>query len=184
MGAPRKNRPAVVVGNVAYITLTNGKVAVVDAIDADLGERCWFAVKSRNAWYAGRSERIQGRKAPVHVSLHRVVAERAGYAIDELEVDHEDGDGLNCRRGNLRPANDAQNAWNRRRHRNNTSGFSGVRWRPERSRWVALISAAGKRRCLGHFVTAVDAWLAYATAAKAARGRFAHRDVSTAALDR
>lgn len=41
--------------------------------------------------------------------------------------------------------------------RNNTSGFPGVDWRPERGKWRAAISFKGKRYSLGYYDRLEDA---------------------------
>jgi hypothetical protein len=55
-------------------------------------------------------------------------------ALTGTLVDHEDGNGLNNQRGNIRIASRSQNMFNRRLNKNNASGFKGVekcgnRWR-------------------------------------------------------
>lgn len=105
------------------------------------------------------------------VSLHRVIAERAGIVSRADEVDHVDGNGLNCQRGNLRPATSAQNKQNQGRHRDNATGIKGVSRR--RGKWRAQITANGKRQHLGDFETPQEAAVAYQKAAKEAFGEFA-----------
>lgn len=59
------------------IPLTQGKVATVDDIDADLAEFSWFAHKDRKTFYAGRKlPRLNGRQETVR--LHQVIARRMG----------------------------------------------------------------------------------------------------------
>ena len=64
-------------------------------------------------------------------------------ASDDRQVDHEDGDGLNCRRSNMRLATHAQNKWNSKTPVNNVSGIKGV----SRSgkRWRARIAVNNQR---------------------------------------
>lgn len=65
--------------------------------------------------------------------------------------DHIDRNPLNCRRINLRPATCQQNASNRSKMSNNTSGFTGVVWDKKNQVWVANICINYKRIYLGRF---------------------------------
>lgn len=53
------------------------------------------------------------------------------------EVDHKDGNPLNNRVDNLRPATRSQNLCNTRLSRRNTSGIKGVSWAPRQKKWHA-----------------------------------------------
>lgn len=150
------------------IPLTRGKVAIIDDEDARLASLKWYAHPGRNGnFYAARRE---GKHGP-RVYMHRVIV---GAAIG-TKVDHEDGDGLNCRRHNLRVATNAQNLSNRDKQNNNTSGFKGVsrNSRPGRKPFYSQIVAKGLVYHLGSFDTAEEAAQAYDTAAKIHHGKFA-----------
>ena len=91
------------------IQLTQGRVAVIDDVDSDLGSFKW----QFNGSYAARSGPSPRRGT---VYLHKVVAERMGI----LErVDHMSRNKLDCRRANLRAATPAQNMHNRGLMKNN-----------------------------------------------------------------
>src|SRR5438876_777617 len=102
-------RPPIVGAEFVTIPLTRGLVAVVDLVDVDICYRNWHAMDvGRGTVYAvGKQKGL--RK---HCWLHRLVAERMGLNILGKEVDHVDGDGLNCRRSNLRPATRLENVRN------------------------------------------------------------------------
>jgi hypothetical protein len=143
--------------------------AVVDDIDAELASCRWISVGRGDKRYAAR----RGRTGePEWLHLHREVAKRAGLSIEGLEVDHKDGDGMNCRRENLRPATKLQNSYNRGRNRNNKSGFKGVSWFARDSKWQAAISANGRQKHLGFYDTPEEAAKAYRTAAEQLHGAF------------
>lgn len=89
------------------------------------------------------------------------------------QVDHEDGDGLNNRRRNLRFSTFSQNNHNRGPYKRNTSGFKGVSWSSSKKRWEAHIQVAGKHLHLGRFRNKLDAAKAYEVAAKKYLGEFA-----------
>jgi hypothetical protein len=85
-------------------------------------------------------------------------------------VDHRDGDGLNCRRQNLRHVTNSLNQANKH-HVWSASKFKGVTKRA--TRWRAYITVDGKFRSLGSHATAEEAARAYDKAAREAFGEFA-----------
>ncbi len=87
--------------------------------------------------------------------------------------DHIDGNGLNNRRSNLRPASNSQQVANQGVRSDNTSGYKGVTWREDRGKWEAKIQSGGKRRCLGLFDDKIEAAKVYDHAALEAFGEFA-----------
>lgn len=148
------------------IPLSRGYVAVVDDCDEGLAAHKWYASVRRHNVYACR--KAGGRV----LYLHREVL----CAAPGVHVDHRDGDGLNCRRANLRAASRFENEQNRGKNRNNRSGFKGVSRSASVRGWVAKISAHGRQRHLGVFRTAEDAARAYDAAASALHGEFAFQN--------
>lgn len=147
-------------GNVAFITLTKGYEAVIDAVDVPLVDGFnWKSFVKKHTVYAVRTERIGHGKRRT-VLLHRVImGDPAG-----LQVDHRDGDGLNDRRFNLRNATRSQNLQNQRTGDNNTSGFKGVSWCKRDGKWRAHIRLDGKHHSLGYHDTPEAAHAAYCEA--------------------
>lgn len=165
---PKPIRPLRIEGDVAYVTLTRGYEAIIDAADADLvGQHNWCARVKAGLVYAARSIHLPGDRA-VTVLLHRAILGLTG----KQHVDHGDGNGLNNRRANLRPCNSSQNAGNQRIARNNTVGLKGVT-RNKQGRFQAQIGYLGKRYHLGAFDTPEEAHKAYCDAATRLRGDFA-----------
>lgn len=101
--------------------------------------------------------------------LHRVILS----APDEMLVDHENHDGLDCRRSNLRLATYSQNSANARQLQKTSSGVKGVTWDKNSQLWNAQISVKGRRIGLGYFTEKEDAKIAYQTAARKHFGEFA-----------
>lgn len=152
-------------GGVAFVPLTQSKEAVIDAADVHLVEGVnWYAAKSRNTYYAQRQ--VKTSQGQTTLLMHRVLmADVCG------EVDHKNGDGLDNRRSNLRPATKAQNQINTA-DRANSTGFKGVHFRAKNNRWVATIRIDGKRKYLGMFETPELAGAAYTEAAKQVHSDF------------
>lgn len=170
--ASRQIRPIRVEGNVAYVPLTQGYEAVIDAEDVPLvSEKNWAAQVKRRRDGTIRTVyafQMRGSRNDHHmVYLHRVVAKTA----DGMATDHIDGDGLNNRKVNLRPATNQQNSRNMRLSATNSSGVKGVYWAERERRWVAEIYA-GRKVCLGYFVSKEDAAAAYAKASADLHGDF------------
>jgi hypothetical protein len=92
------------------------------------------------------------------------------------EIDHKDGDGLNNRRENLRPATHSQNMSNRKKFKNKafkSSKFLGVHWREEVKKFRAYITLNRKRLNIGHFEDEIEAAKKYDEKAKEIFGDFA-----------
>lgn len=168
--ATRSVRPIRIEGNIAFITLSKGYEAVIDAADAPLVSGFnWSAVVAPHTVYASRMppRRSGSRRA---IFLHRLIL----GVPDGIFGDHIDGNGLNNRRSNLRPASGAENQRNRRISITNTSGFKGVSWHKNRAKWQANITTAGRQIHLGLFETAEEAHASYIAAANKFHGDFAN----------
>lgn len=164
---PRKPRPIRVEGDLGFVSLAGDLTAVIDASDVPLvSGYCWLAHKGRYTNYAGRTDYTCGKKR--WQMMHRLIMD----CPDGMVVDHIDGDGLNNRRSNLRLALPSQNASNRKRHSNNTSGHTGVYFHQRDGDWRARISVNGSRRHLGSFSCQEAAMAAYAEASAALHGEF------------
>jgi len=150
------------------IFLSQDKVALVD--DEDYLIACqyrWYAVKGKYTWYATTRQKNNGEMKTLY--LHRIIMR----AKEGIEVDHIDGDGLNCIRENMRLCTALDNNRNRRIQRGNKSGYKGVRWDSRLEKWRSEISVKNKVTHLGVFIQKKDAGLAYNEAAKLYYGDFA-----------
>ena len=88
-------------------------------------------------------------------------------------IDHINRNPSNNAISELRLANQHQNLGNKPKHKNNTSGYKGVHWHGQRSKWVASIQVKRKRIHLGLFTDPKKAHAAYVAAAKQHFGAFA-----------
>lgn len=145
------------------IPLTQDQFAIVDEIDYEfLVQWKWFAWWSpcTQTFYAkrnfSRAERAQGGA----IAMHQAIAQRMNIVASE--IDHQDGNTLNNRRYNLRPATRSQNSVNRKLNRNNTSGVKGAYFRPKVGLWESWAHLGGpKQKYLGRYKTAEEAGRAY-----------------------
>ena len=149
------------------IQLTAGGIALVDDEDFErvTAEGGWYASESLNTFYARRVYHLGGRSYTTR-NMHNFIT---GLSY----VDHINGDGLDNRRANLRPATASQNQANQRKRRDNTSGFRGVQWHAPGKRWRAVIRVKGKLHSLGYYQTPEEAALAYDVAAIKFFGEYA-----------
>lgn len=166
---PRKIRQITIEGNLAYVPLTRGKQAVIDASDVHLVDGInWQARVGSHTTYAMSSKQT-GPTKWIALIMHRMIVS----APDGMQVDHIDGDGLNNRRSNLRIVTAAQNAQNGKFRRNNKSGIKGVYWHKSKGKWDASITVNRKLIHLGQFAKIEDAASAYAEASARLHGKFA-----------
>jgi hypothetical protein len=149
------------------IPLTKGKFAIIDPEDLDrVSAHKWCAFKGRNTYYAGRGVKRDGKWTTT--SLHR-------FLMDDppgMQVDHINGDGLDCRRSNIRVSTHSQNQSNRKATVR-TSAYRGVSWHARQKKWRAAISHDNKHIHIGHFSSEEEAARAYDAKAKSIKGEFA-----------
>jgi hypothetical protein len=150
------------------VLLYGGLVALVDDADYELvSQYKWHAKRWRTTFYAGAC--LPGHH---HLRMHRLIL----GAPAGIEVDHQDRDGLNNQRGNIRLATHSQNQANAIKHPlfkgRGTSTFKGVTRMPY-GRWVARICVDREWKYLGYFASESDAALAYNNAALLHFGEFA-----------
>lgn len=152
------------------IPLTQGKFAVIDDIDYEM-VICfkWTAITNHGNWYAVRRVTYAPKKSRI-LSLHRFITN----APSNMEVDHINGDGLNCTRNNMRVCTQKQNSTNKKKPINSTSGYKGVTWNKTKKKWIAQIKVSQKKIHLGGFNDPKSAAKAYNEAAKKYFGEFAH----------
>ena len=79
--------------------------------------------------------------------LHRFLMN----APEDIVIDHKNRNPLDNRLDNLRPCTAKENAINKSKQSNNTSGVTGVFWDKQKNRWRAQITLNGKTIRLGSF---------------------------------
>jgi hypothetical protein len=150
------------------VPLSRGLFALVDDEDFDLvSAHKWRVIQSgetpyAHAWIDGES-----------IGMHRLLA---GPSATEI-VDHENGNGLDNRRRNLRPCLHKHNMRNRRKQtKPATSRFKGVHL--DKSKWRSGIVHEGDRVDLGCYNSEIVAARQYDRAARLLFGRFARTNES------
>lgn len=97
---------------------------------------------------------------------HRVIWAMKTGAWPVDRIDHRDGDGMNNRWGNLRPATMPQQMQNKGLYKNGKSGLTGASFHKRIGKWQSYINVDKKRRYLGYFDTAEEAHAAHLDAKK------------------
>jgi hypothetical protein len=152
------------------IPLTKGLEAIVDDEDyQDLIRWKWFANDTGGKYRPARNgPRSEKNRAKIY--MYRQIM---GFPVD-MEVDHINGDPLDNRRGNLRVCGRVQNANNRSKQANNTTGYKGVSLDSRVGRFVVRIKdRSGRYKYIGEYETAKDAAHVYDFAAQLFHGQFA-----------
>ena len=157
------------------IELTQGQVTQISPEDYSfLSDFKWYARRNptRRAEACYEAVRNEGGKTQ---RMHRTILARmlGRELVSTEQVDHIDHDPLDNRRGNLRLATASENARNRPKQADNTSGFKGVSFHKASGKWQAEIQANHKQIYLGLFGTPEAAAAAYDTAAQSLHGTFA-----------
>ena len=115
-------------------------------IDADDLKKCqmykWRMNNARGEFGFGYAMTYVNGKL---LLLHKLITN----TTNDVVIDHIDCNKLNCKKDNLRLADKSKNSQNRKPPNNNTSGFTGVYWNKNRSKWYARISADNIHRTIG-----------------------------------
>jgi len=147
----------------AALMLPCGRITVVDDEDAHLlTTHTWRSRVSATGLTYVTAVAYRGDGRNTRVYLHRLVV---GSTDRQEHTDHEDGDGLNNRRANLRRCSATQNMRNRRKRTIGISPYKGVELTRPNGRWQARIKVGPQRLGLGCYDTPEEAAAAYNAAA-------------------
>ena len=156
-------------GNHAWVELTKGFVSLFSPEEGPyLGRWNWCVKTEGRNWYAIRKRgiSINGVKHKFDVAMHRVLLPLPhGWTVD-----HRNGNGLDNRKDNLRPATVALNNQNQK-PRNTSSPYKGVA--KAQGKWRAAISVGGQFYYLGNHETQEAAARAYDAKAVELLGEYA-----------
>lgn len=154
---------------ITLVFLTQGKVAIIDSVDAHWALRDKWRF---NGGYAIRTRQPTDGPGSRYIWLHREIL----HPDSGEEGDHINRDTLDNRRCNLRIASRSQNGANRGLYANNTTGFRGIAYRARSKKgkpWRSGIQVNGRTLHLGCFYTAEEAARMYDKAALEHFGPFA-----------
>lgn len=152
--------------SIRLIPLTQGQNAIVDAADYPaLSRSNWFAVWNKHiqGFYAARA----GDNYSPMVFMHRELLQ---YPYGD--IDHENRNGLDNRRKNIRPCSRSQNIANTGIHKDTRTGLRGIT--RSHAKWRARIVVGGREINIGSFTDKEAAARAYDAAALTHFGEFAH----------
>jgi hypothetical protein len=159
------------------IQLNNGMVALIDDDDYEK-VNClkWRALCSKNKhtpdkWYA-----TCNIKTNIIIYLHRFIL---NVHDSRTHIDHKDGNGLNCQKGNIRSCTQSQNNKNITPRTGGTSKYKGVWYFKKNRKFTAKICINRKQTYLGSFLKESDAAKAYNDAAIKYYGEFAYLNTIT-----
>lgn len=146
------------------IELTKGQATIVD--DEDFERLAQYRWHFTSHGYARRSGWENGKKT--NILMHRIIL---GDVCAGMDVDHINGNRLDNRRCNLRPATRSENCSNVKLRKTNTTGVKGVSVRG--GKFIARIGKGGKIYNLGTFASLGEATEVYNKAAEEMHGSFA-----------
>jgi hypothetical protein len=152
------------------IILTNGGVALVD--DEDYEKVSKYTWHLRKDGYAGSTQYCGGGRNGAKyktIRMHRLILD----AKDGEIIDHINGNRLDNRKCNLIIVTRTENTYNKKLDKRNTSGYRGVTWRKDLSKWKATIQKDGKLIHLGYFDDKHEAARAYNKKAMELYGEYA-----------
>lgn len=141
-------------------------VITYDLADRDLVEDfTWYIRPDFRTFYAATSTWQFGWGAKGFTYMHRLLlGDREG------RIAHLNGNGLDNRRSNLRPASQAEILAKRRPPSGGTSAYKGVCWDSHHGKWVARF----RGKSLGRFRDEAQAARAFDAAARAHWGDLAY----------
>lgn len=154
---------------------------LVDDEDFDLVTKYkWSIRKNRNTFYATKTLYINGKYK--NLQMHRLIL---GITDPKILVDHENHNGLNCQKYNIRVCTRSQNNSNSSSRKNSTSQYLGVcllvRKRTLKTGkiatyycWAAQIRINKRQTRLGLFQNEIDAAKCYDKYAKIHHKEFAN----------
>jgi len=132
----------------------------------------WHVHKSRKRFYA-RTNITIGKRKQKKIQMHRLLLDCPA----DMQVDHENMNGMDNRKSNLRICTPDQNAQHRDISIANKSGYKGVHFESGRRKCRASIRENKKQKSLGYFDSPIDAAKAYNEAAIKYYGKFAKLNI-------
>lgn len=153
--------------------ITQKELKEIVSYDKETGLFVWLRPTGRRA-KAGQIAGAKNTLGYIQISINRMKysAHRLAWLyvkgeFPSLDIDHIDEDKANNRISNLRCVTRSENMQNRKSaNSNNASGFLGVSFVPRLNKFSAEIWLNGIKSRLGHYLTPVEAHVAYLAAKK------------------
>lgn len=147
-------------GDEVHITLNSetygDKILICDKADLEKVKTFhwkWSLIKKKNTYYASSKTNINGVRK--NQQFHRFIM---GEDREDFVVDHIDGDGLNCKRSNLRITTKQENSQNRRGVASHSlTGKRGVTLNKNTNKYESYIILDKKRIYLGLYASLEEA---------------------------
>lgn len=139
------------------IPLTQKKFALVDDEDYEyLNQWKWCYIKGKQgSGYALRRPWINGKEGKA-ILMHRLIMNTP----DGMECDHQDGDGINNQKYNLRNCSSTENKRNQKKRPGTSSIYKGVYRCKQTGMWQCNVGKfrIGRFRSEQHAAMAYDLW--------------------------
>lgn len=132
----------------------------------------WWLKENNRSFYACGRRHYKDKI----ILMHRLIMD---VAQSTIFVDHQDQNGLNNQKNNLRLCTPGQNQCNRRPSKSGTSKYLGVSFDKETNKWVANLTKNYKKHWIGVFTTQEEAAEAYKQYAQKLHGEFASSILTT-----
>lgn len=161
--------------------LTVEQVKDVLTYDPETGHFHWRVDRSNVRAGSVAGSRISLGYTLIRLYDRQVLAHRLAWFYvygrwPEDQVDHINGDRSDNSLKNLRLACQSQNSCNGALRSTNKSGYRGVSWSKDKSKWVARIVKERKQYVLGYFASKEEAYYAYLQAARELHGEYSRKD--------
>lgn len=152
-----------------YVPLAStGIKAIVDDEDFEKAmQYSWQLSKRKTVSYASAYKKGAGRTRGNKMYLHQFIM---GFPP---QVDHVNGDGLDCRKTNLRECTTSENRHNSKKTERGSSVYKGASYHKAAKSWRAVIGVNGRTKQIGGFKTEIEAAQAYDRMAQIYHGPFA-----------
>ena len=132
----------------------------------------WYSNGARMEYVIGNCQKKKVGNRIRRILMHKLIASRMGLKLGpRQQIDHINGDTLDNRRENLRPATPSQNNQNQNLRKNSSTGVKGVSL-TKRGDYHAYCAVNGKRRFSKHYKTLEEASREVKKARKRLHGEF------------
>jgi hypothetical protein len=156
-----------------------GHMTTVDDEDYDiLIQYKWHPHFEKNSNNVYACSSIIVNQKQTEIKMHRFLMQLHGHDIENKIIDHQDQNGINNQKENLRICTRLENSYNSKKPRNGkTSKYKGVYLHTTNNNFIAHIRANGKMTHIGSFDNEEDAAYAYNEKAIEYFGEFASLNI-------